>query len=240
MTARQASELLYDSEAALRLVDSAIEEIREPEGRRAGESSSRGNELRDALAAANGSLGLLGLSQVIARSYTEIVSVLGSLRESRTVLERSTVERIQQTHAKLREVSDATEVAATDILNGLERSLALVDQMDQKATEGDARSEADLRQTLRDELFALMGCMQFQDITTQQLNYASSVLTEMENRLAELARVLDPTTFGTMRIPRATPVKPNGPVNYDPAASTENAEARQAVADEIFGRDKKS
>ena len=238
MTARQASELLYDSEAALRLVDSAIEEIREPEGRLAAESNARGNELRDTLAAANGPLGLLGLSQVIARSYTEIVSVLGSLRESRTALERSTVEKIQQTHAKLREVSNATEVAATDILNGLERSLSLVDQMDAKATEGDARSEADLRQTLRDELFALMGCMQFQDITAQQLNYASSVLTEMEHRLAELARVLDPTTFGTLRIPRMTPAKPNGPVNYDPAASTENAEARQAVADEIFGRDK--
>jgi hypothetical protein len=239
MTARQASELLYDSEAALRLVDSAIEEIREPEGRRGAEPNARTAELRDALAAANGPLGLLGLSQVLARSYTEIVSVLGSLRESRTVLERSTVERIQQTHAKLREVSNATEVAATDILNGLERSLALVDQMDQRATEGDARSEADLRQTLRDELFALVGCMQFQDITTQQLNYASAVLTEMENRLAELARVLDPTTFGTLRITLATPAKPNAPVSFDPAASTENAEARQAVADEIFGRDKR-
>jgi chemotaxis regulatin CheY-phosphate phosphatase CheZ len=240
MTARQASELLYDSEAALRLVDSAIEEIREPEGRRAAESNTRGSELRDALAAANGPLGLLGLSQVLARSYTEIVSVLGSLRESRNTLERSTVERIQATHAKLREVSNATEVAATDILNGLERSLALVDQMDQKATEGDARSESDLRQTLRDELFALMGCMQFQDITAQQLNYASSVLTEMEDRLAELARVLDPATFGTLRLPRNTPVKPNGPVTFDPAASTENAEARQAAADEIFSRDKKA
>jgi hypothetical protein len=238
MTTRQASELLYDSEAALRLVDSAIEEIREPAGRRAAEPNARATELRDALAAANGPLGLLGLSQVLARSYTEIVSVLGSLRESRTVLERSTVERIQQTHAKLREVSNATEVAATDILDGLERSLALVDQMDQRATEGDARSEADLRQTLRDELFALVGCMQFQDITTQQLNYASAVLTDMENRLAELARVLDPTTFGTLRIALATPAKPNVPVSFDPAASTENAEARQAVADEIFRRDK--
>jgi hypothetical protein len=112
--------------------------------------------------------------------------------------------------------------------------------MDQRATQGDARSEADLRQTLRDELFALVGCMQFQDITTQQLHYASAVLTEMENRLAELARVLDPTTFGTLRIALATPAKPNVPVSFDPAASTENAEARQAVADEIFRRDKKA
>jgi len=236
MTARQASELLYDSEAALRLVDNAIEEIRETDGRRGAESgdAARAAQLRDALAAASGSLGLVGLSQILARGYTEIVSVLGSLRESRTVLERTTVDRLQQTHAKIREVTKTTEVAAADIMAGLERSLAVVDQMDVKAQEGDTRSEAELRNTLRDELFALMGCMQFQDIATQQLNYASAVLTEMENRLAELASVLDPTTVGVSRLPSLTPAKPTGPVNYDPAASTENAAQRQSVADEIF------
>ena len=57
-------------------------------------------------------------------------------------------------------------------------------------------------------------------------------------RLVVAADCVCPTTFGTLRIPRLTPTKPNGPVNYDPAASTENAEARQAVADEIFKRDK--
>ena len=241
MSARHASELLYDSEAALRLVDSAIEEIREPEGRRAAESgdAARAAQLRDALAAVNGPLGLVGLSQMLARGYTEIVSVLGSLRESRTVLERATVDRLQQTHAKLREVTKTTEVAAADIMAGLERSLAVVDQMDAKAAEGDATAGADLRNTLRDELFALMGCMQFQDITTQQLSYASSVLTEMENRLAELATVLDPTAFGVLRVPSATPARSKAPVNFDPAASTENAAERQSVADEIFGKDAK-
>ena len=241
MSARQASELLYDSEAALRLVDSAIEEIREQDGRRGAEHGevARAAQLRDALAAANGPLGLIGLSQILARGYTEIVSVLGSLRESRTVLERATVDRLQQTHAKIREVTKTTEVAAADIMAGLERSVALVDQMDARAQEGDARAESDLRHTLRDELFAVMGCMQFQDITTQQLNYASSVLTEMENRLAELASVLDPTAFGVLRLPSPTPARPNAPVHFDPAASTENAAARQSVADEIFGKDAK-
>ena len=63
--------------------------------------------------------------------------------------------------------------------------------------------------------------MQFQDITTRQLSYASSVLTDMENRLAELASVLDPTAVGVLRLP-----EPTG-----------NAAARQSVADEIFGRE---
>jgi hypothetical protein len=67
MTARHASELLYDSEAALRLVDSAIDEIRQPQ-----------------------------LSEILARGYAEVVSVLGSLRESRAVLQRPAVGALSQ------------------------------------------------------------------------------------------------------------------------------------------------
>jgi chemotaxis regulatin CheY-phosphate phosphatase CheZ len=233
MTSRHANELLYDSEAALRLVDSAIEDIRDARPT----EPARYATIREQLAA-SGPLGLIGLSEVLARSYGEIVSVLGSLRQSRNVLQRTTVEKLQHTHEKLREVSSATETAATDILNGLDRAVAIVNDMDAKANASDAPAGAELRDKLRDELFSLMGCMQFQDITSQQLNYASSVLTEMEARLAELASILDPATFGgTGSGLSASSLVPTGPLTFDPAASTENAEARQAVADEVFSRD---
>jgi hypothetical protein len=236
MTARYANELLYDSEAALRLVDSAIEDIREAGPRAsAGPSaeSLHAGHLRDLLQAA-GPLGLLGISQILARGHGEIVSVLRSLRESRDVLARTSAGRVQDTHAKLREVTNATESAASDILDGLDRAVALVDQMDAKASDGDAATGVDLRSKLREELFSLMGCMQFQDITTQQLSYASSVLTEIETRLAELASILGPAALGAAVVP--APVAPSGPVTFDPAASMADAEARQAVADQIFGR----
>jgi hypothetical protein len=224
MTARQANELLYDSEAALRLVDSAIEDIRKPDPH-AGMSLDPvpAAHFRDLLHAA-GPLGPNGMSQVLARGYSEIVSVLGSLRESRNVLDRATTEKLQHTHAKLREVTNATEIAATDILDGLDRSVALVNEMDVKAAEGDAAAGLDLRNKLRDELFELVGCMQFQDITMQQLTYASSVMTEMETRLAELATILDPGTLGV------------GGLASSASGAIESAESRQAVADEIFDR----
>ena len=236
MSARPANELLYDSEAALRLVDSAIEDLRAADPRDAGRSAdpTRNGSIRDLLNS-SGPIGLIGLSHVLARGYSEIVSVLGSLRESRSVLQRTAVEKIHDTHEKLREVTSATEIAATDILDGLDRAVALVNDMDTKVSEGDAAAGAELRNRLRDELFSLMGCMQFQDITTQQLTYASSVLTEMESRLAELAHILDPAAFGATGLAAFAPqVVPAGPVSFDPAASTENTEARQAVADEIF------
>jgi hypothetical protein len=111
--------------------------------------------------------------------------------------------------------------------------------MDVKAGEGDAAAGAELRNTLRDELFSLVGCMQFHDITSQQLSYASSVLIEMETRLAELATILDPAAVGaagTAPAHEASPSTTSVPVAFDPGASTENAAARQAVADQIFDR----
>ena len=237
MTARQATELLYDSEAALRLVDSAIEDLRDaPPRDLSAVTDPSSPEIRQLLAA-TGKLGLDGLTKVLARGYTEIVSALGRLRESRDLLEKTAVDKLQHTHDKLREVKNATETAATDILDGLDRAMALVDDMDAKA--GDAAAGAELRMKLRDELFALVSCMQFQDITTQQLNYASSVLGETENRLAELARFLDPASLGmdNLLAPLQSPATPAAAVTFDPAASTQNAEARQAVADEIFRRD---
>jgi hypothetical protein len=55
MTTRPASELLYDSEAALRLVDSAIEEIRAPEARGTARADhpEHAGRARDVFATAN-------------------------------------------------------------------------------------------------------------------------------------------------------------------------------------------
>lgn len=132
MTVRTASELLYDSEAALRLVDSAIAEMRDVGAARPG---SR--------AGAPGDATTRDLSEVLARGYGEIVSVLGSVRASRSVLD-------------------------------------------------------ELRTTLRDERGSALARAEAHDVATRQLNYASSVLAEMETRLAELARIFDPEALGTV------------------------------------------
>lgn len=230
MSPKQPSELLYDSEATLRLVDTAIQDMGELD---ADEPQSIEQRLRASLTPSP-SMGLSGLSDMLARGYAEILGVLDSLRQSRHLLERAAVEKIQHTHDKLREVSDATETAATDILNGLDQANTMVDALDAYASEHGEPDDraAGIRTALRDELFALMGHMQFQDITSQQLNYASAVLTEMETRLAHIARVFDPAAFGVAPTePAAT--ADTGPVTFDPNASTQNRAERQAVADQI-------
>jgi chemotaxis regulatin CheY-phosphate phosphatase CheZ len=230
MSPKQPSELLYDSEATLRLVDTAIQDMGELD---ADEPPSIEQRLRASLTPSP-SMGLSGLSDMLARGYAEILGVLDSLRQSRHLLERAAVEKIQHTHDKLREVSDATETAATDILNGLDQANTMVDALDAYAAEHGEPDDraAGIRTALRDELFALMGHMQFQDITSQQLNYASAVLTEMETRLAHIARVFDPAAFGVAPTEPAAAAD-TGPVTFDPNASTQNRAERQAVADQI-------
>lgn len=216
---RRADELLYDSEASLRLVDTVLEDLGTPQPE------------PTALAAA--AIGLNEIPELLLRANREINSVLDSLRQSRDMLEKTASENLQVTHEKLREVTSATEVAATDILDGLDRSLALVDRLDAEA-ETEGGNSAETRAELRDEIFQVMGHLQFQDITSQQLSYASSVLLEMERRLAELASLFDPEVFGHSQV-----LQPNAGLNlkpFDPAATTTDAENRQALVDAIFSK----
>ena len=170
-----------------------------------------------------------GLPDMLLKAHSEIVGVVRRLRAGRDALNHATADKLQHTTAKLQEVSSATEVAANGILDGLDRATALVDELDAIGSTDEARAAA-ARAGIRDELFQAIGCLQFQDITSQQLNYAASILVEMEARLADLAEALDPNTAEAVTI-KPEAVKLGA---FDPGASVHGAEGRQALADSIF------
>src|SRR5690348_1540955 len=116
---RPPQELLYESESSLRLVDKAIEELRDENG---------------------------------------------------CSLDLSGIDKLQQMHSRLREVSSVAEAATTDILDGLSRVVALVEQLDVAATCSDEQRH-EVAASLREELSDLFNHLQFQDITSQQLLY---------------------------------------------------------------------
>lgn len=200
-----------------------------------------------------GSTSIGELVHTLHRVYGEIIGIVESLRESRSLLERAAVERLQRTHAKLREVSSATEVAATGMLDGLDRALELVDRLeavdDARAPRNDAAAGDDagragddagsVRDELREELHAMVSLLQFQDITAQQLGHASGVLEDIESRLLAVARIFDfDLDDGGDDEPEAPPGRDHADADdhgtCDPDASTLDADSRQAVADEIF------
>ncbi len=243
------SGLLKDSEATLREVAGILSDL----GAEGEESDSAhpsdngsGETVRDLLR------DLPALEEMVTlffRTYREIVSVMESIRNGRGILHRAALERVQRTHRKIDEVSSATELAAADMLDGLDRALGLVDDLESASTSnpegpgdstgGDEASSADEDETvevrLKEELHGLISILQFQDITAQQLSYASGVLKDVEDRLGALVELFE--VHGFICAGEEEEEEEEGdsdPATFDPAATTEGADDRQALADEIF------
>ena len=182
----------------------------------------------------HGPRGLADLPDVLVRASMIINKMLESLRAGQEVLKSAAVEKLHTTNEKLSEISSATETAATDIMDGIDRAMVLLDQLD-----GDdvGPKGAEIGGQVRDELFMVMNHLQFQDITSQQLSHASSIIQDMERYLDEFAGLFDVNSFG--RIPDREP-EPSAlfPRAFDPAATTRDAESRQAVVDELLTLEK--
>jgi len=181
----------------------------------------------DPAAGAASATDLSELDELLSRAYSMIQGMLRRLRESQSVLQRSAVQKLHDTSAKLHEVTSATESAATDIMDGLDRALALIDRLEGGAAPAEVSAE------LRDEIFGAMNHLQFQDITAQQLRYASALLQDMEAQMAGFASLFDQA--GHHGPPPALPVAAARPT-YDPGATVWSAERRQALVDELIGR----
>ncbi len=224
MSSHRTQEVLYETEAALRLVDHGLLGLRD---------ESPDSEQAPTLSLMGG--GLSELPGILERANAQILGVLGRLRETRAAIESTALEKLASTHEKIREVTSATEDAAINIMDACDRATQMVDELDTIDAEPtpDRERAGAVRSTLRDELFLMMGALQFQDITSQQLAHASAVLVEMETRLIDVARLFDAKGDfdGQQQRVDATALNVQ---TYDPNASTRDSESRQALADEIF------
>jgi len=215
---RPPQELLYDSEASFRLVDNAIEELSvtdaDPDG-----------AAKAALQHVMTRPGIAVLSEALFRAYSETSALLDRFRESAGVLDTSGIDKLQQMHGRLHEVSSATETATSDILDGLGRAVTLVEQLDAATpVTDDARHR--MAASLREELSGLSNHLQFQDITSQQLVHIAALLGDTRTRLAELASMFGTAPDGSAKTSAAS----NG---VEDPWSGSGGDA-QAVADEIF------
>jgi hypothetical protein len=99
--------------------------------------------------------------------------------------------------------------------------------------------------TAREELSGVMNHLQFQDITSQQLAHIASLLSDMRQRTNQIVGIFAPQMASFAKdessaVPLVAPKRTvyvthepaTGP--FDPNATTEPSDGRQAVADEIF------
>jgi chemotaxis regulatin CheY-phosphate phosphatase CheZ len=227
MSSDRAQALYYDSAATLRLVDTQLDDLRDGDF-----APDALTEPASAAPKPRLSVTLADLPQLLEHAHTEINGLLERLKQSRGALQATTVDKLSHTQNKLREVTSATELAATDIMDACDRATAKLDALD--LLEGDPeydRQRASMLHTeLRDELFTMMAALQFQDLTTQMLSHANSVLTEVETRLQDVARIFEGTTLAEA----TAPLVASAALTFDPDATVRDADKRQAIADAVF------
>jgi len=226
MTSTRAREVLYESEAALRLVDHELIGLHDV--RDAAEPEDRATPM----------LALSDLPDVLEQANAQILHVLSRLRESRATLQTTALEKLARAQEYPGHHTTATNDAADDVEDACERATRLVDELDLiDADERLDRSEVGGSEAnLRDGLFLMMGALRFQDITCQQLSQASAVLADMENRLLEVAKLFDDHTDQAAGPSEAADdaARRAAPAIGSPEVTPRRAESRQALSDEIF------
>jgi chemotaxis regulatin CheY-phosphate phosphatase CheZ len=159
----------------------------------------------------------------VAILVRQLQEATAQLESHRRALTGEAAPQIRHTEDRLRDVTEATETAATSILDGVTQLTELVDSLGKMALPSEA---APIVGQLSDGLFDLMGHLQFQDITSQQLRYAESVLRATECQLITMA-----SEGSGIEAPERTDAAPEA---FDPRASTKPAPNRQASIDALF------
>lgn len=171
------------------------------------------------------------LPSILIRTSRDIATVLQSLYRSHDFLKQAAVERLTGTRDRLSDLSSTTESATHRILDGLDRTLLLIEALGSSSTDAGREDATRLHGELREEVHGLMTSLQFQDIVAQQIAFAVHVLEDTERRINSVAEELE-NVFGRSESFNET-VDADGP--YDPSASALNVEERQGLADSIFG-----
>jgi hypothetical protein len=176
MDSRIAAELLYESEATLRMVDTALDELA---------AGDPGNELRipGVLLESFGTdlseeSEFEMPSELCIRAYWQVQEVADCVRESRELLRTVRV--------------PADRVAApVDERARFDRVLSLIDRLDSGSNAGSTSTDAALFGELRAEIMAVIGHAEESDQAARNVSLAISFLSEAEGRLTRLGNVFD-------------------------------------------------
>jgi len=228
MDAAQVKALATELETTLGLLAGLVTEL--DNHRHEWPRSSRVQELLSRLAARPN---IVELPAVLLRAHAEIAEILGGIRLTREAIEAHAVERIRETKDKLSDVTSTTESATLELMNGLDRSLELINRLE---TQANGAGSPDGYQALRDQVSALYNHLQFQDITAQQLSGITHTLMELEVRVAGVAALFDAAlTAGPRNGPDANPPeRSSANLAFNPDATMRRTRADQAMIDAAF------
>lgn len=228
MDAAQVRELASELETTLKLLAQLLTELESrPEER------ARSGVVRELVSRLAGQPNLAELPAVLLRAHAEITEVLGGIRLTREAIEAHAVERIRDTHNKLSDVTSTTEWATLELMNGLDRSLELINSLEVQSA---GAASADGFQVLRGQVSELYNHLQFQDITAQQLQGVRQSLVELETRVAIVAALFDHALAHGARPESQRPARDGSSAKlaFNPDATMKRSRQDQAMVDEAF------
>ena len=228
MDAAQVKALATELEATLGLLGDLIAELQQHP-----EPWQRSGRVRELVGRLAGQHNLAVLPALLLRAHAEISAILGGIRLTREAIEAQAVERIRDTKDKLSDVTTTTESATIELMNGLDRSMELINTLETQAR-GSAPSDG--FESLRGQVSALYNHLQFQDITAQQLQGVGAALLDLETRVSAVATLFDsalglgPKVESLFRVVDTS----SAHLAFNPEATMSRSHADQAAIDEAF------
>ncbi|RKX29929.1 MAG: hypothetical protein DRP47_00470 [Candidatus Zixiibacteriota bacterium] len=182
----------------------------------------------------------------LALSINEVV---GKFKQLSNPLSESQ-ERVPKATEQLDKISEQTEVATHQMLDKVEKITQREDEVSQglkkikdNTISGDFSNIVPTIDTLLEKVnlnsedaYVIMDALQFQDITSQQMNHAASLLEDIEDRLHSIIGVIQGSQETEDAVPAsASPRKERA---YDPNADYTDKKASQSDIDSLFSSGK--
>lgn len=157
-------------------------------------------------------------SQEKVPQTTEHLDKISEQTEAATQKMLDTVERVTKREEVVIESLNAVKSEITG--NNVEKIHSQIDSLIEMATENS------------NDTFAIMDALQFQDITSQQLNYAVHMLEDLENKLNKILVIMNGDDISI----EETDKKESKPRAYDPKADMFANKTKQQDIDNLFSK----
>ncbi len=161
----------------------------------------------------------------------EVVPLLDTIHKS---LHQSS-SLIPSATEKLDKVTSATEMAATEVMDIVDQVIERLNNMTETVNDLETTDEETISvETLKektgkireqidgsqDDLFSIMNALQFQDITTQQINAIASTIDQVNVRLSELLSGFEDDGIDVSKL-RDVAFDPNAEFDFDRSAQSQ-------------------
>ncbi|MEA3296296.1 MAG: protein phosphatase CheZ [candidate division Zixibacteria bacterium] len=191
-----------------------------------------------------------GLQDKLQKEMGELASsidqIMSKFSELNNPLNESK-EKVPRATEQLDKISKQTESATTQMLDKIElivqrveesitglgqiKGLVAASKIEEIEPLADKLIEG--ATSTRDDAYNLMDALQFQDITSQQMNHAASLLEEIQSRLSRITMVLQGKSSQTPT-EDSTPDKKERV--YDPHADLFDKKTDQSAIDDLFAK----